>query len=261
MNAWLEPVVRAMDGAPGPVSFFFRDDDAGAADERLYRLVDLFAMYRAPLDLAVIPDALEARLAKDLVEQQLNAPERLGLHQHGFRHANHEPAGRKAEFGASRTPESQLADIATGRQRLELLLGTHFDPFFTPPWNRCCQATADVLVRLGFTALSRDLGAEPLDLQGLVEVSVSVDWTKSAVSGGPSKLAASIAKAIRAGNEVGVMLHHATMSEEQMQTLEQLLDLVVRHRRAHCRLMRDIVRDRTGSYTVPEPAGRRQSHG
>jgi len=240
VSAWLDPVLRALDEAPSPVFFFFRDDDVGVADEKLYRLLDLFAMYRTPLDLAVIPDALEARLAKHLVERRLAAPDLLGLHQHGLRHANHEPSGRKCEFGASRSAPQQLADIAAGRARLVSLLADSLDPFFTPPWNRCSQATADALARLGFTVLSRDASAAPLALHGLAEVAVNADWMLAGAEEAP-KLAERIAQSVAAGDGAGVMLHHAVMSEEHLQALERLLDLLARHPRVRCCLMRKVV--------------------
>jgi hypothetical protein len=240
VSGWLDPVLRALDEAPSPVLFFFRDDDVGVADEKLYRLLDLFAMYRVPVDLAVIPDALEARLAERLLARRLGSPDLLGLHQHGLRHANHETNGRKCEFGASRTAAQQLADIAAGRNRLVSLLADKLDPFFTPPWNRCSQATADALARLGFAALSRDAGAAPLDLHGLAEVAVNADWMLAGTADAP-KLAERIAGSVAAGARVGVMLHHAVMSEEQLQALEHLLDILARHPRGRCCLMRSIV--------------------
>jgi len=262
VSAWLDPVLRALDEAPAPVLFFFRDDDVGVADEKLYRLLDLFAMYRVPVDLAVIPDALEARLAERLVGRRLGSPDLLGLHQHGLRHANHEPSGRKCEFGASRPAAQQLADIAAGRDRLVSLLADNLDPLFTPPWNRCSQATADALAQLGFAALSRDSGAAPLDLHGLAEIAVNADWMQAGTADAP-KLAERIARSVAAGAPVGVMLHHAVTSEEQLQALERLLDLLARHPRGRCCLMRSILeRSRNGAGGFAGELKRREiSHG
>ena len=60
---------------------------------------------------------------------------RLGLHQHGYDHTNHETEGKKQEFGPARPADAHRRDIQTGRDRLRDLLGDAFDPIFTPPWN------------------------------------------------------------------------------------------------------------------------------
>ena len=40
------------------------------------------------------------------------------MHQHGYAHVNHEPEGRKCQFGASRSAAEQSDDIAAGRELL-----------------------------------------------------------------------------------------------------------------------------------------------
>ena len=98
---------------------------------------------------------------------------RVGIHQNGFAHVNHEREGRKCEFGPSRGFAAQREDIAAGQERLRELLGERLDPFFTPPWNRCTADTGAALVELGFAGLSREHRAEPLGV--LPEVSVHLD--------------------------------------------------------------------------------------
>jgi hypothetical protein len=43
VSAWLAPLREALDAAPAPVTFFFRDDDAGWRDDRLEALLDVFS--------------------------------------------------------------------------------------------------------------------------------------------------------------------------------------------------------------------------
>src|ERR671914_2935685 len=114
----LDPVERQLDASPAPVDVFFRDDDAGWRDDLLVPLLDLFDEHALPLDLAVIPAALGEGLAAEL---RSRAGPRLGLHQHGFAHRNHEPDGRRYEFGPSRSVAAQRRDIAQGARRLERL--------------------------------------------------------------------------------------------------------------------------------------------
>src|SRR5262245_42996504 len=83
----LRNLLHSLDRSPRRLEVFFRDDDAGWGDARLLALIDRFADHGLPLDLAVIPAELSARLAAVLVERP------VGLHQHGYSHANHELEG------------------------------------------------------------------------------------------------------------------------------------------------------------------------
>ena len=103
MTAWLDPVREALDRAPAPVTLFFRDDDAGWRDDRLLALLDRFDDVCLPIDLALIPSEIGPESAAALASRVDSSGGRLGLHQHGFAHANHEPEGRKCEFGPSRS--------------------------------------------------------------------------------------------------------------------------------------------------------------
>jgi hypothetical protein len=223
----LASVAAALDAAPEPVTVFFRDDDAGWGDGRLLELIARFAEHGLPLDLAVIPAALGAELA----ERLRGAP--VGLHQHGFAHTNHEPAGRKCEFGVSRSPEHQRADLAAGRARLRELLGDRLDPLFTPPWNRCTAATGACLLELGFSTLSREHRAEPLALPGLFELPVRLDVARLA----PEELTARLVAEIGAGGPIGIMFHHAVMEPADMALASALLALLAAHPRAVARPM------------------------
>ena len=115
-GTWLEPLRRDLDAAPTPRTFFFRDDDAGWADERLIALLDVFAHHSVPVDVAVIPAALDRRLAASLRRRKEADSGLLAFHQHGFAHANHEPSGRPCEFGPDRpkTPSDTTSPWARG---------------------------------------------------------------------------------------------------------------------------------------------------
>ena len=176
MTSWLEPVREALDRAAEPVTIFFRDDDGGWRDDRLAALLDRFDDCALPLDLALIPSEIGLESAAGLASRVDSSGGRLGLHQHGLAHRNHEPEGRKCEFGPSRSRADQLRDIAAGRYRLASRLGTRVEPIFTPPWNRCTRVTGECLLELGFAALSRESRAAPLDLPDLVELPVHLDW-------------------------------------------------------------------------------------
>jgi len=228
-TSWLRPVAAALDAARAPVPVFFRDDDAGWDDARLFALLDAFAARSLPVDLAVIPRALGPALARELL-----ARPGVGLHQHGLAHVNHESAGRKCEFGPSRPAAAQRGDIEEGRARLAALFGGRADPIFTPPWNRCTADTGRCLAELGFAALSRESRAAPLGVPGLRELPVAIDWFahRHGERLSPHALGDRIAAAIAAGGPVGLMFHHAIMDAGERRRAGELLDLLAGHDRA-----------------------------
>jgi peptidoglycan/xylan/chitin deacetylase (PgdA/CDA1 family) len=230
VTAWLDPLRAALDASDEPVQFFFRDDDAGWDDDALERLLDVFEPHRLPLDVAAIPTAVTPRTVDLLTGRRATARNDLTVHQHGYAHVNHEPEGRTCEFGVSRAPEQQEEDIAAGRALLRERVGD-VPSVFTPPWNRCAPWTAEVLARLGFEILSRDLSAGSAGVEGLLELPVTVDWfakrRKVPVdrTGRGELLAAQVGEP----RPVGVILHHAVMTEEDLADLGALLGLVARH--------------------------------
>jgi len=244
MSAWLRPLRAALDAAPEPVTIFFRDDDAGWADDRLAALLDRFAGHGTPIDLAAIPADMTQPLADALVARA-DAGEPVGIHQHGYTHTNHQVEGRKCEFGPARSAAQQLADIADGQRILRELLGPALQPMFTPPWNRCTEDTGESLVDLGIEALSRDRTAPPLGLEGLRELPVQVDWfaKRKGVPLGLEAVGEQLAARAAEPAPLGVMLHHAEMDTEDMTAMEELLDLVSAHARTRCLSMAAVLEE------------------
>lgn len=243
MNRWLDGLLRALDASPRAVEFFFRDDDAGWADARLFALLDLFARRSMPLDVAAIPCAMTPELASQLRARIDDAPELLGVHQHGFAHLNHETEGRKCEFGEARPAALQQQDIVLGRQLLLEEHGLPVSDIFTPPWNRCTNATGESLIAAGIRVLSRDATAKPLDVAGLYELPVTVDWfaRRKGVRLNPEGVGTQLACAAVSAAPVGIMLHHELMDEEELRRADELLGLLAAHANAHCRLMSALV--------------------
>ena len=241
MSAWLDPLRRALDAAPQPVSFFFRDDDVGWCDDRLFDLLHLFARHSLPVDLAIIPEALTRCLANELGTRVRVMP--IEVHQHGLAHVNHEPAGRKGEFGPARPRSIQRRDIDQGRRRLQELLGSIVRPIFTPPWNRCTAVTGRCLVDLGFRVLSRDASAEALNVPGLFELPTRVDWfaRRKAKRLSRGELGRRLATEVEAGDGIGIMFHHALMDAEEQRDADELLGVLAGHTRARCRPMLALV--------------------
>ena len=230
MTDWLDPLRTRLDAAESPVTFFFRDDDAGWDDHALEALLDVFERSGAPLDIAAIPAAMTPRTVSVLTERQAAQRNDLTVHQHGYGHVNHEPDGRKCEFGAARSADQQADDIARGRDLLHELVG-EVPAVFTPPWNRCAPWTADVLRDLGFEVLSRDLSAGEAGVPGLRELPITVDWfaKRKKVPVDRAGRGELLAGATAGPGPVGVMLHHEVLSDDDRADLATLLDLVSRH--------------------------------
>lgn len=255
MTGWLEPLHAALDARSAPVWFFFRDDDAGWDDTALEALLDVFEPHGLPLDVAAIPLAATSRTVKLIKARQTSGRNDLRVHQHGLAHINHEPMGRKCEFGVSRSRDQQRDDITSGRDVLRGLFGD-VPAIFTPPWNRCAPWTGEVLRDLGFAVLSRDLSAGRAGVQGLAELPISVDWfaKRKKVPIGRTARGELLAEMAGGPGPVGLMLHHHVMSAQDRTDVGELLALVVAHPEASAAHL-----DRLAQSLVPRPTRRTSS--
>ena len=243
MPYWLDPINQALDKADKPVHFFFRNDDAGWADPELFKLLDCFLSTETPIDLAVIPREITSQKQQHYL-RFIEHRGFIGFHQHGYSHQNHQVEGRKCEFGGNRTYQQQWIDLKAGLDTLNDYFPGCIDPIFTPPWNRCTQATVDALNDLGFKALSRDNTAKALNCNGLDELPINIDWFKKHKGARltPSELGEMIAMVISNNQEpVGIMLHHQIMDHDERSRLNQLLVLLNKHPMAHCKRMKDLL--------------------
>jgi hypothetical protein len=255
VTGWLEPLHAALDARSAPVWFFFRDDDAGWDDTGLEALLDVFEPHGLPLDVAAIPLATTSRTVRVVTARQTSGRNDLRVHQHGLAHVNHEPVGRKCEFGVSRSRDQQRDDIASGRDVLRRRFGD-VPAIFTPPWNRCAPWTGEVLRDLGFAVLSRDLSAGRAGVPGLAELPISVDWFAKRKKvpidrTGRGELLAEIAGG---PGPVGLMLHHQVMSAQDRTEVGELLALVDAHPGASAAHL-----DRLAQSLVPRPTRRTSS--
>jgi predicted deacetylase len=137
-------------------TFWWRDDDAGAAVPAFDRLLALATVHAAPLALAVVPAWLEESVAAAIRE----GPPGLRVVQHGYAHRNHEPPapdgtrGRSAELGTARPVAAAIAELAAGWARLSPLGPARLRAALVPPWNRIAPAVRAALPAAGYRALS-----------------------------------------------------------------------------------------------------------
>ena len=256
IGARMEQVLQEGLGSSGsePVPVFFRADDIGVPSDRFTRLLAVFAKHRIPLSLAVVPVWLTRarwRSIRDTVDRlalehaAAGGKNRNSLwcwHQHGWRHRNHEPFGKKQEFGPSRSAAQIEKDLHRGRERLTSIMGRDFYPAFTPPWNRCGLNALNFLQKTGYRAVSRSRG-EPSSPSGLPDFSVNVDLhtRKEADSKqGWGSLLAEL-KTTVAGGFCGIMIHHQRMNPAAFAFLDQLLATISRFTEFRTAHLRDLV--------------------
>lgn len=210
-----------------PVPVVFRADDIGVPSAHSLRLLTLFANYRVPLCLAVVPSWLTAARWNTFKTHVNTSSPQWCWHQHGWRHANHQPTGKKGEFGEARTRSALRTDLSRGRDRLESVMGSDFSPFFTPPWNRCSDETLELLAELDYRAVSRSKGEQsrraPLDD---FFINVDLHTRKEADAASALRLLCEELRQAIEDYYVSIMIHHQLMNERSFELLELLLSFI-----------------------------------
>jgi predicted glycosyltransferase len=205
---------------------FLRDDDVDEDEESLKHLLDLALARGVPMNLEIIPGRLTPACTATLKNVLRADRALLSLDQHGWIHSNHEPEGRKCEFGPSRSFTQQLHDIAQGKAILEATFEELFFPAFTPPWNRCTTDTYRVLDELGFQVLSKDRGKDGITGHRFSEISTTLDlytWKDGARMKAPHEIVQVLMSQMDMLPMVGLLLHHKVMEREAFLFLDQLL--------------------------------------
>ena len=226
LRPFLEQWGAAADRASKPVHLFLRDDDINEDEETLRELLDVSLARGVGINLEVIPGTLTDACARLIADHKRFTPDLVQLDQHGWLHTNHELAGRKCEFGPSRSYAQQYDDIARGKALLESTLPELISPVFTPPWNRCTTDTLRVLDELGFTTFSGLRGSIPVTGYRVQEISVTLDlyqWKGGAMLKEPALIIADLIRQIQAGAPIGLLLHHKVMDRRAFAFLDRLL--------------------------------------
>lgn len=208
----------------GNAVVFFRADDIGVPSRMFAEMISLFLKYQVPLCLAVVPAWLTESRWRSL-QHAAGKSSLFCWHQHGWIHKNHEPSGKKQEFGESRSAKELRHDLLRGKTRLSSILGNEFYPVFTPPWNRCGQTTLDILENLEFHAISRSSGAAPQVSEYFKDIQVNVDLhtrKEKDPQSSVDQLLLELRNSLSSGAS-GIMLHHQRMNQHALSFLELLL--------------------------------------
>jgi hypothetical protein len=241
--AWARLAAELDRWPPGGATFWWRDDDAGAAGSAFDRLLALATAHGAPLALAVVPAWLEETVAAAIRDA---APGVLVV-QHGYAHRNHEPPapdgtrGRPAELGAARPVDTALGELAAGRARLAGLVPTRLRAALVPPWNRIAPAIQAALPGAGYRVLST-FGPRPAAAAGpgLHALNCHVDpirWRADGRFGGAARTLDQVTAhlAARRGAEVdpaeptGLLTHHRDLPPPAWACLDELLGRLETH--------------------------------
>jgi hypothetical protein len=195
-------------------------------------MLGIFTTHQVPLALALVPAWLTTPRWKALLAGGNDGTHLWGWHQHGWRHKNHEPAGKKQEFGPARRTTALRDDLERGRHRLTSIIGEASLPAFTPPWNRCSAESLKQLKELGFKAVSRSQGAKPQTLETLPDLFVNVDLHTRKADRPREDWAALLGEleTALAGGWCGIMLHHQRMNDLAFDFLDILLQHMVKHK-------------------------------
>lgn len=233
---WLDVPANILDrlgeslGRRRQVTVFFRADDVAIPSAKQDRLLELFVRHDAPLCPASVPAWLnQARWAS--ISRRVDGKHHLfAWHQHGWNHHNHEPIGKKQEFGPGANYAQKRRNILRGRDKLAAILGEHLQPVFTPPWNRLDLETMHILKELGFTAMSRYRDAKIPAIPGLPDLAANVDLhtrKESSAEACWNGLFTELDQALASGR-VGFMIHHQRMNAAAFAFLDGLLSLLVK---------------------------------
>ncbi len=224
----MHSIDKGVSNSPAKPILFFRADDIGIPSHAFHQLILCFHKHNLPLCLATVPTWLTAKRLNELSLFMEPESSQWCWHLHGWLHRNFEVSGKKQEFGPSRNSDTISDILYKGRTRLKTLLGDNFHPVFTPPWNRCSQATLTSLAHLRFKAISRSAGARPEAPSVLPDFQVNVDLhtrKESLPQRGLENLLTELEKGIGSG-QCGIMIHHQRMNRRALHLLDLLLEIV-----------------------------------
>jgi len=161
--------------------------------------------------------------------------------QHGWSHANRQPAGKKSEFPGSRAAAEVAAELSAGADRLRALFGSRFVPILAPPWNRFAPELMPLLASAGLDALST-IAPTPIvpDQSEVPRIDVHLDpvaWragrgfigTEPALRLLLGYLRSQRLRHAEPAPAIGILTHHLVMDHASLAFLEQLTAMLVAH--------------------------------
>ncbi len=150
------------------VKFWWRDDGANEPTRALDRLLTIQSRTQLPLNLAVIPNALDPLLGREIASNML-----INVWQLGAAHVSYDlPEQPKNEFPEHRRWTDIAYDIGEANGRLAQVFGAQLAPVFVPPWGVMALAHTYGLSGMGFAALSTTAPIAILQVAALPDIPV-----------------------------------------------------------------------------------------
>lgn len=145
------------------INVIFRYDDFKLIDDSIQNsLVELFAVEKVPLHIAVIPFNKDSSMCLEKCEavERVKELQKRGILQiamHGYCHKGDTFNG---EF-LGLTYDEQLFRLQHSSSVLDSIFETHVH-IFIPPWNRYNHITLDILHELGYDIVSSELASNQI---------------------------------------------------------------------------------------------------
>jgi hypothetical protein len=229
LREFRECLARRVD-AGLPVTFWWRDDDLVASSDEFSRVTQLSRRTGILPLISVIPAEADPGLGCLAAE----FPD-IVFCQHGYAHLNHQVGDEpKSEFGEARGGAAVRADLAAGRERMELIFQGRHAPVFVPPWNRFSPEYAAILVDEMFSGFSGYHGepAKPKhEKLRCVDVDIDVlNWNEPRavidIDKLITRLTGTISSADARTEPFGILTHHRVINPQSWEAIEVVLSLV-----------------------------------
>jgi hypothetical protein len=201
----------------------------------LERLLQLSAGLEVPLNLAVIPGALNPSLVDCLSGQP-----QVTVLVHGWTHTNHSSDEHSnCEFPLTRPVAETKVELTNALSTLRQAFGEQCVPVFVPPWNVFPSELEPILSELGYGGIS--LGTEGIHAvafqeNGLVRADINMEplnWNTLGLENVAAS-ARAFARRLRQGSQgsFGVLTHHLIHNRDIWEFCERFWRMVSSHERA-----------------------------
>lgn len=229
LNAWALEGIQA--------TFWWRDDDAIAAGDKLDRLIDL--TQNSALLLACIPAHAQKNLTSGIA-----GCTHVYVAQHGYSHTNHAPRGQGGgawELGMHRGVATTMSELEHGRALLQDLVGPAFLPVIVPPWNRIDDQLLTSIAQSGYRGVSAFGTRAHAELcNGLIIANAHCDpirWKGGATFAGAQKTIMQLIEHLFARRNgqadkhehTGFLTHHIDLDDVGWQFCKQLAGVIDSH--------------------------------
>lgn len=207
------------------VVFWFRDDDIGICDNKMFELLNYMDKKNITMLLAVIP-----LLLSEETVLKLSHYNNYIVGQHGYSHSNFSLT-EKAEYTKDRDINEVERELLLGNKKLEKLFSKQYIKYFIPPWFNIDDRTMKLLKRLKYNGVS-NYWNNKVNKYGINEINCQVDfvdWQKAYSFGGEDFVLKQIIKELESERDnyiIGLLLHHERVGKETYKFLDKLIGVI-----------------------------------